>query len=336
MIGRIIGPYQIVKEIGKGGMGTVYLGYESKLDRNIALKVILANEEAVTPEKIKSFIAEARSAASIEHPNIVQIYSAGWDSDQVYFAMRYVRGKNLAEMLIEEGALTPRKAINYLLPITDALMYVHKKGLIHRDIKPANIIIDETGRPMLADFGLAMNANTRLEATGTVYGTMQYMSPEQYRNQRLDYRTDVYSLGITFYELVVGKTPFHRLSKLELANAVVNKTPAPPSQIAPDLPEELSRLIVRMIEKDPEKRVKDEEELNQLMYRLSRNPQLDLLNRPAPHTSNVIINNTAISSDKTIVDTGISVWDILLEHISHHPFLYIVFIILLILVIVLL
>jgi serine/threonine-protein kinase len=266
----------------------------------------------------------------------VQIYSAGWDEDEVYFAMRYIRGRNLLEIINQEGPLTPRKAVNYLLPISDALKYAHRKGLIHRDIKPANIIIDEQGTPMLADFGLAMNANTKLETTGIVYGTMQYMSPEQFKNERLDYRTDVYSFGISFYEIVIGKPPFHRLSKMELANAVVNKIPAPPSQIAPDLPEELSRLIARLIEKDPNKRVNNYEEMNQLLYRLSRNPQLDLLSKAAPHTINKLHTYSNIKSEESIVDSGISIWYILLEHLMEHPILYITFIVLAILVIIML
>jgi serine/threonine protein kinase len=200
----MISHYKIVEKIGSGGMGEVYLAEDTKLNRQVALKFIpvhLASDKTLKTR----FISEARAAAKLNHPNIITIHEVSEYDGRPFFAMEYVEGKPLTEIIGAEG-LPSDNAVDIILQICEGLKAAHKAGIIHRDIKPANIIIDESGRCRILDFGLAaVQSEERLTKTGTLLGTVEYMSPEQVRGEKVDYRSDIFSLGILFFELLLWR-----------------------------------------------------------------------------------------------------------------------------------
>jgi serine/threonine protein kinase len=254
LVGTQLGKYQIHAEIGRGGMGTVYKAYDPTLDRFVALKV-LAPHLVWEEEFVARFLREAQAAARLKHPNIVTIYDVGRASGWYYFAMDYLEGRTLAEMIQERGATSAEEALRILRPLAGALDYAHDQGLIHRDIKPSNIVVDEEGYVALTDFGIARAAQaTRLTRAGTVMGTPEYMAPEQARGDEVDPRTDQYSLAVVAYEMLAGKTPFREESTPTLLYKIVHETPPPLRAERPDLPERAAHVLARALSKEPQKR----------------------------------------------------------------------------------
>ena len=208
LVGRRLGKYEIRAEVGRGGMGTVYLAHDPFLQRRVAIKV-LAPHLVGQPGLIERFLREARAAARLKHPHIVTIYDVGQEGSTYYFVMEYVEGPSLAEALRQRGPMSPGGAVKLLRAVASALDYAHEQGLVHRDVKPGNILLGPGGEPALGDFGIARAAeDSRLTTTGTLVGTPEYMSPEQARGDEVDHRTDLYSLAIVAYELLGGQPPF--------------------------------------------------------------------------------------------------------------------------------
>src|SRR3954469_4663802 len=202
------GEYEIVRELGRGGMAIVYQAHDLSLDREVAIKVmspaLLDGEGA-----IERFKREARTAAGLSHPHIIPIHAVREAGDVLYFVMKYVEGRPLDSVLEREGALPIAMAVQILSEVAGALAYAHKRGVIHRDVKPANIMLDDGGWAVVADFGIAKVAEKRgLTMTGMTVGTPAYMSPEQFTQKDIDGRSDEYSLGIVAFELLSGRTPF--------------------------------------------------------------------------------------------------------------------------------
>jgi eukaryotic-like serine/threonine-protein kinase len=257
-----IGHYTIVSELGRGGMGVVYKAHEESLNRFVAIKVLGAHlaEDATF---VARFMREARAAAALSHPNIIQIFFIGEDEGRHYFVMEYVSGKSLLAMVREEGRIDNPRASQYMLQAANGLAAAHDKNLLHRDIKPANLMVDERGLLKIADFGLALpqDAATRLTATGMLMGTPGYLSPEQCRGEAVDRRTDIYSLGVTFFELLSGRTPFHADSPLALLRLILEQEPPDIASLSRTVDPETSRIVHRMIAKDPARRYQDCHEL---------------------------------------------------------------------------
>ncbi|MBE6373356.1 MAG: hypothetical protein E7055_14970 [Lentisphaerae bacterium] len=253
--GSVIGDFIILHELGRGGMGVVYLAHQISLDRPAALK-ILAENFAKNAEYVVGFIKEARAAAKLNHPNIVQAYAVGDDEGIFYFAMEHVNGETMSNILKRETKLKVDQAIDIIRQIAEALDYAwQEEKLVHRDIKPDNIMLTSSGRAKLADLGLAKVGNENSKAEGDeVMGTPQYISPEQLTGDTLDNRTDIYCLGATFYHFLTGRFPYEGATAVEIARQHLEGTLIPPSQIDPGIPEAVSNVVVKMMAKDPAQR----------------------------------------------------------------------------------
>ncbi len=257
--------YELVREIGRGGMGIVYLGRDLRLKRPVAIK-LLPPELAYRSEIRTRFLKEAETAAQLSHPNIVPIYSVDEREGLVYFVMGFVDGENLGQRLHRVGRVPADEARRILREVADALSYAHARGVIHRDIKPDNILLfEDDGRVMVTDFGIARaitEGDSRLTATGMAIGTPAYMSPEQSAGERaIDGRSDLYSLGVVGYQMLTGEPPFVANSTPALLVKHITETPVPVRDRAPDVPEDLASLVMRLLEKDPERRFDDAGEL---------------------------------------------------------------------------
>jgi eukaryotic-like serine/threonine-protein kinase len=283
-----IGQYTVVSELGRGGMGVVYKAQDDALHRFVAIKV-LTERLTDDPTFLQRFIREARAAAGISHPNIIQIYSIGEDQGNPYFVMEYVNGRSLSRVLHDEGRIGNPRAAQVILQAAQGLAAAHDRGIIHRDMKPANLILDERGIVKIADFGLALpvEAGSRLTATGLLMGTPGYLSPEQCRGEAVDHRTDIYALGITFYELLSGTTPFKAESPLALLHQITQEQPPDIGSLNPDVDEETRRILQKMIAKDREQRYQSCHDIvtdleNFIAGRGVRSVTAGLAVRPAP------------------------------------------------------
>ena len=272
LVGKTVGNYQIIEEIGRGGMGVVYKALQTSLNRIVAMKV-LPRQYTRDPEFLNRFRREARAAAGLNHSNIIQIYEIGQQSGIHYFVMEYIEGINLKTLIEEKGALPLRQVLDIAWDTCKALDFAHKNGVIHRDIKPHNIMINKIGETKVFDFGIARAADSAgLTTTGTSIGTPQYMSPEQARGEKeTDGRADLYSLGIVLYEMLVGSVPFEGSTAVGTMYRHVNETPDPPSKKNPDVPEELDHLVLKALQKEKEKRYQTGEEMIQELRVLKEN-----------------------------------------------------------------
>jgi serine/threonine-protein kinase len=257
-----IGHYEIVSELGRGGMGVVYKAHEESLNRFVALKVL---GEHLTEDSsyVERFVREAQSAAKLTHPNIVQIYAISQDAGRHYFVMEYVPGTSLQRLIKSQGRLEPERAVRLVMQAAAGLQAAHEVGVIHRDIKPANLMVTEHGLVKITDFGLALlvAGATRLTATGMFMGTPGYLSPEQCLEAEIDHRTDIYSLGVTLFEALTGSMPFHATSPLALIRQIVDVEPPDLSELAPHVDERLRGVVRRMMAKDRDQRYPDCAEL---------------------------------------------------------------------------
>lgn len=260
--GVVIADFIIQKELGRGGMGVVYLAHQISLDRPAALK-ILSDAYTNNAEFVVGFIKEARAAAKLNHPHIVQAYAVGEDEGLFYFAMENIDGETMKDVLKREKIIPVDEAISIIQQIAEALNYAWmEQRLIHRDIKPDNIMLTSSGRAKLADLGLARVAGDIDDSeSDEVMGTPQYISPEHLTGAPMDGRSDIYSLGATFYHFVTGRFAFEGKSAAEIAQKHLTEPLVPPNQVNPDVPECVSRIIEKMMAKDPIMRYQDAEAL---------------------------------------------------------------------------
>lgn len=244
-----IGPYRVIRWIGRGGFGEVYLGEHVTMGRQAAVKI--PRPDRVGPRHIEALISEARKAGSLKHANIVTIYEANPCAEgSFYVAMEYVAGRSLADRLRAER-VTPAWIAELIATVADAVHYAHTNGIFHRDLKPGNILLDQNGRPHVGDFGLAVHEDQRLSQPGIVAGTVQYMSPEQCRaaDGLQDGRTDVWSLGIILYEALAGRLPF-RGTRSETIQQILEQAPKPFRQDGAMIPKELEKICFKCLEKN--------------------------------------------------------------------------------------
>ncbi|WP_434478713.1 serine/threonine-protein kinase [Gemmatimonas sp.] len=251
----VAGEFRLLREIGRGGMGVVFLAEDTQLQRRVAIKTLpphLAADAAVR----ERFLREARTAAGLSHPNIVPIYSAAERDTVVYFTMGYVHGESLAERLQRDGVMPVEAALSVTRQLALALEAAHAAGVVHRDIKAENVLLDETGRVLVTDFGIARLSEAQpLTATGTVLGTVQYMSPEQVTGDTLDGRSDLYALGILLYHLLTHRFPFERAMPSAVLVAHVNSAPTPMHTYRPDIPPPVDALVMQLLAKRPDDRM---------------------------------------------------------------------------------
>ncbi len=262
LLGRELGGCRIESILGEGGMGVVYRGVDLSLDRQVAIKVL---PPRVMKKKmlVERFHREARAAAQVEHPNIVQVYRVGEEGDRHYIVMQYVKGQALSDLLQEKGKIEYRRATRMIFDVTKGLAHAHEHGIIHRDIKPDNIMITEKGEVKLADFGLAreLKTDSEISQTGQVLGTPYYMSPEQCQGERVDGRSDLYALGATFYYMLTGVRPFSGDTPYEVILKHMKEPLTDPRVHVPGLPQDLVEIVQTLMAKTASKRMASAEAL---------------------------------------------------------------------------
>ena len=254
----MLGRYQIEKELGKGAMGIVYLGRDPKIGRTVAIKTMTLAQEFESGElaEVKSrFFREAETAGRLSHPNIVQIFDAGEEHELAYIAMEFVKGTDLTKNIKPNELLSIAEVLRYVADAADALDYAHKNGVVHRDIKPANMMLVADEQTIkLMDFGIARLADSSKTKTGMVLGTPSYMSPEQLSGKKVDGRSDLFSLGVTLYQLLTGALPFKADSMATLMFKIANEQHTNACAVRPDLPPQLDVVINRAMQKNAEAR----------------------------------------------------------------------------------
>ncbi|HEX4109173.1 MAG TPA: Stk1 family PASTA domain-containing Ser/Thr kinase [Solirubrobacteraceae bacterium] len=250
------GRYEIVSRLGSGGMADVYCARDTQLGRNVALK-LLHPHFAEDQEFVERFRREASSAAGLSHPNVVSIFDRGEWNDTYYIAMEYIEGRTLKSVIAERGALDPASAVEIVLQVLRAARFAHRRGVIHRDIKPHNVLLDEEGRAKVTDFGIARAGASDMTQTGSIIGTVQYLSPEQAQGHAVSAASDLYAIGIVLFELLTGHVPFDGESAVSIALQQVTADPVPPSSINPAVPAPLDAVVLHALAKDPAARYTD-------------------------------------------------------------------------------
>ncbi|GAA0850909.1 Stk1 family PASTA domain-containing Ser/Thr kinase [Streptosporangium amethystogenes subsp. fukuiense] len=258
LVGKLLdGRYRVESRIARGGMATVYLALDIRLDRTVAVKV-MHRSLAEDPAFVRRFIGEAKSVASLSHPNVVHVFDQGTDGDNVYLSMEYVPGRTLRDVLRDRGRLPAREALEVMIPVLAALGSAHQSGLVHRDVKPENVLLADDGRVKVVDFGLARAIEaTNQTRTGVMIGTIGYMSPEQVTSGAADARSDVYAAGIMLFELLTGRQPYEGDTPMSVAYRHVHDTVPVPSALLPGSPPLLDTLVARATARDPANRPAD-------------------------------------------------------------------------------
>ncbi|MEQ9408218.1 MAG: serine/threonine-protein kinase [Fuerstiella sp.] len=261
---KYLGDYELLAEIARGGMGIVFRARQTRLNRTVALKMILAGQFADEAD-VERFHVEAEAAANLDHPGIVPIFEVGEHDNNHYFSMGLVEGESLSSM-ISDGPLPPRKAAQVVQKTAEAIQYAHDNGVIHRDLKPANVLIDQSGQPKVTDFGLArrLDGDSNLTGTGQVLGTPAYMPPEQAEGQsdEIGPLADVYSLGAILYCLITGRPPFQAAGPVETLRHVLEKEVVAPRHLNPDIPKDLDTICLKCLQKDQNHRYESAAELS--------------------------------------------------------------------------
>jgi len=331
-VGQVVGHYRIVAPLGKGGMGEVYLASDTKLDRRVALKLLPA-EFTNHKERLRRFIQEAKTASSLNHPNIITIHEIGEADGAPFIATEFIDGQTLKRR--KRAKMELPEILDVSIQVASALQAAHAAGIIHRDIKPENIMVRPDGYVKVLDFGLAKlteksgqskTANSEIDTMvkahtnpGTVLGTVDYMSPEQARGQTLDQRTDVFSLGIVLYQMAAGRAPFAAATSLDTLVSILEKEPPPLDEYAPEVPAEFQRIVSKALRKDREERyqtmkdllidlrsLKDELAFAQKLER-SRPPRTSAGSTSAPAATPAPTDQTTVvatAGDPSVVNTG--------------------------------
>ncbi len=255
MIGTVLsGRYKLEAKLGSGGMSTVYLAKDGTLDRDVAVKV-MHREMSEQPDQLERFRQEARAVAKLSHPNVVAVIDAGEDGGHPYIVFEYVEGETLKQRIARVGALDAQEALAYAIEIARGLTVAHARNMVHRDIKPQNVLIDAEGRAKLTDFGISRQLEQDgMTATGRVLGTTDYVAPEQAMGHPVDPRSDIYSLGVVLYEMLVGQVPFHADSQVGVAMKHVNEDLPDVQQRRPEISAAAALVVERATAKDPDER----------------------------------------------------------------------------------
>jgi serine/threonine protein kinase len=276
--GTRLGPYAIVSKLGEGGMGEVYRGTDTRLGREVAIKV-LPVATASASDALARFEREGRAIAALNHPNICTLFDVGTDEGQPYLVMELLAGASLHQVLAA-GPLAIDTLVDHAIALADALQAAHARGIIHRDLKPANVFPTEQGTIKILDFGLAKadgdhhdearTIDAALTGPGTTLGTLSYMSPEQLRGSTLDARTDLFSLGLVLYEMATGQRAFAGKTGAEVSAAILHEKPARPKRLRPEIPDKLEDIILKALEKDRDLRYQSAADLRGDLKRMKR------------------------------------------------------------------
>jgi len=290
--GARLGAYEILGLLGAGGMGEVYLARDTRLGREVAIKVLPA-DVADNPERLARFEREARTVAALNHPNIVTLHDVAEAGGVRFLVMERVAGRTLADLIDRAGELPPARMLDLMTPVADALASAHERGIVHRDLKPANIMVADDGRVKILDFGLATERAHPLDGEGTtvakdalttegrVLGTVSYMAPEQVRGERVDARADLFAFGVILYEMAAGVRPFRGESAIDVASAIVGNEPPPIETIAPRVPAGLARIVRRCLEKDVRHRLQSALDLRNELEDVANDASRGQVPRPA-------------------------------------------------------
>ena len=251
MIGNLLGKrYEIVSRLGGGGMAVVYKARDTLLNRRVTVKV-LRSEFTSDEEFVSRFRREAQAVAKLSHPNIVSVYDVGQEGDTHYIVMEYIEGRNLKEIIREQGKLSVDQAVDITRQICDGLQDAHENGIVHRDVKPHNILVMDNGRVKVTDFGIAqMMSSVTVTDSSTIVGSVHYFSPEQAKGETTGAKSDIYSVGVVLYEMLTGKVPFEGETPIAVALKHIKSEPLPPGRLNPDITPELERIILKAMNKD--------------------------------------------------------------------------------------
>jgi eukaryotic-like serine/threonine-protein kinase len=257
----IAGRYRVLRRLGVGGMADVYLAEDGTLGRQVAVKVLLKRYSG-DAQFVERFRREAQAAASISHPNIVNIYDWGPVDGTYYIVMEYVEGETLKDRIRREGRCSPGEAVRVTLELLAAVQVAHGAHIVHRDIKSQNILIDSAGTVKVTDFGIAKADNSQMTEAGSILGTAQYLAPEQAKGEPVDERTDLYSVGVVLYEMLTGAVPFLGDSAVTVALKHVNEQPTEPAEVVPGMPHSLNQIVLKALAKDPDHRYRNAAEFS--------------------------------------------------------------------------
>ena len=273
-IGESVGRrYRIVEAISTGGLGRVYKAVDTRLQRLVALKVLPVTPDA---ESRQRFLQESQVLASLSHPNIVQIYDVGEANDYLYLAVEYVEGRTLRQIMVDAQRLDLDYILEITFQVSVALGYAHRRGIIHRDIKPENIMISIDGRVLLLDFGLAIApGEATITHAGTIVGTVAYMSPEQLLGRPVDARSDIFALGLVFYELLTGRRAFSAESLPTLIRNIIEQEPSPPRSIEHTIPAAIDEVAMKLLAKEPDQRFQTIDQFLTALSTAKRSSQKD-------------------------------------------------------------
>ena len=306
LTGRQFGPYQIVEPLGEGGMAAVYKAYQANMDRYVALKV-LPRHFANDPEFIGRFSQEAKVIANLQHPHILPVHDFGEADGYTYLTMRFIEGGTLADWLKNNGPLALERIRHIISQVGGALDYAHAQGVVHRDIKPSNILVDRWDNCLLTDFGLAKIASSaaHLTQTGGILGTPAYMSPEQGLGQKIDGRSDIYSLGVVLYQMAIGRLPYQAETPMAVVIKHIHDPLPPPHRYNPDLPDGVERVILKALAKNPEDRFETAGEMVKMLQSATERPTVaQAAAPPLPDPATVVA--PPLSSPPEIPPTAIS------------------------------
>jgi serine/threonine-protein kinase len=286
------GRYQVIEELGHGGMGKVYRVLDQKLDEEVALKIIKP-EIAADKETIKRFHNELRLARKIAHRNVGKMYELMEDGGTHFITMEYVPGQDLRGLIRQMGRLTAGKAVSIAKQVCEGLEEAHRLGVVHRDLKPGNILIDKDGNARIMDFGIARSLRGKgITGAGVMIGTPEYMSPEQVEGKEADQRSDIYSLGIILYEMITGRVPFEGDTALAIAVKHKTEIPRDPREINTQIPQDLGQLVLKCLEKNKEKRYQSAGELH---------ADLEKIEQGLPTTERVVSKRKPFTSKEITV-----------------------------------
>src|SRR5262245_29899150 len=302
---KTLGRFEIIREIGKGAMGQVFLASDPKIQRNVAIKTIVlppGTSEEEARETSQRFLREAQAAGKILHPNIVTIFDVGEDAGVSFIAMEYIEGDSLDKYTRPGSLLSPRRVLEVIEQAGAALDYAHQQNIIHRDIKPANLMMLKNGVLKVTDFGLAKSPSANLTQAGVLLGTPSYMSPEQIQGQDLDGRSDLFSLGVVLYELLTGVRPFEGDSISTIIYRVLYEDPRPPAAHNPALPPEINAILERALDKEPDRRYQLGSDLAADLGKAFAGLPPETLSRPFPGTARATAARTPTAV--TVARTG--------------------------------